>query len=326
MLRVLEADLRSLSLEARRRFPEVKEAAEAALGRLRSSSDRGELPLPFTLADDLLLPFTLALAARSDTLPPLALAAVQRLLAHGAVHAEHLPAIASQLVARAGPPSSDEMLLKVLQTVLTVGSCPQLLTSEVVVGQLLSLCLALLSAKSPTVRRTASATGQQFVALLLELAMGEAAAAAAAEPTAESSTKLARLPVASRCAYLAMLDLCLLAAGEPPQWLSPLGAPVPVLFALEVVQRALATSEQLFLGHAHFRHLLRERVCPLALKCMQHAAQHTAVGEWEMVLRTCHLATTLLGGYAKVRAPPSSRSPTRRPINHRRFARAGSAH
>eukprot|EP00965_Chrysotila_dentata_P142888 4721794-Pleurochrysis_carterae.AAC.2 len=35
MLRVIEGDLRALSLEARRRFPEVKEAAERALQRLR---------------------------------------------------------------------------------------------------------------------------------------------------------------------------------------------------------------------------------------------------------------------------------------------------
>ena len=42
MLRVLEKDLHDLSQDARRQFPEVKEAAERALQRLRVVQD--ELP------------------------------------------------------------------------------------------------------------------------------------------------------------------------------------------------------------------------------------------------------------------------------------------
>ena len=47
LLRTVETDLRSLSMEARRRFPEVKEAAERALQRLRTAQEslRQDAPL-----------------------------------------------------------------------------------------------------------------------------------------------------------------------------------------------------------------------------------------------------------------------------------------
>jgi len=160
-------------------------------------------------------------------------------------------------------------------------------------------------------RHTASATGQQFVSLLLDLASAEAAAAqkdprapppAAAAPSAAAASAardLSRLSVAARCAYLAVVDLCDLASGEPAQWLTGLSSPVPTVFALEVVQRTLASHATLFLGQPDFRHLLHEHVCPLALKCMQHTVQHQAVTDWEHALRACHLTATLLLSYAR---------------------------
>ena len=112
MIRVIENDLRALSLEARRRFPEVKEAAARALQRLKTAQE--SLPESASLAEqaavvasseEVLLPFTLALATRSDALPLCALGAVQRMISHGAVAPPRLPAIASQLIARATAPS-----------------------------------------------------------------------------------------------------------------------------------------------------------------------------------------------------------------------------
>ncbi|EOD39941.1 hypothetical protein EMIHUDRAFT_223134 [Emiliania huxleyi CCMP1516] len=205
LLRTVETDLRSLSMEARRRFPEVKEAAERALQRLRTAQEslRQDAPLAEQAAavatsEEVLLPFTLALACKSEALPLCALSAVQRMISHSAVAPVHLPAIASQLIARAQMPSEDSMLLKVLQT-----------------------------------------------------------------------------------------------------WLTGLSSPVPTVFALEVVQRTLASHATLFLGQPDFRHLLHEHVCPLALKCMQHTVQHQAVTDWEHALRACHLTATLLLSYAR---------------------------
>ena len=146
-------------MEARRRFPEVKEAAERALQRLRTAQEslRQDAPLAEQAAavatsEEVLLPFTLALACKSEALPLCALSAVQRMISHSAVAPVHLPAIASQLIARAQMPSEDSMLLKVLQTVLTIASSPALLLTDLLVSQLLLLCLTLLGSRSVTVR------------------------------------------------------------------------------------------------------------------------------------------------------------------------------
>ena len=175
----------------------------------------------------MLMPFMLALASKSDALPLSALGAVQRMISHNAVAPQRLPTVTSQLIARAQLPSADESsLLKVLQTVLTIASSPALLYSDTTVSQLLLLCLTLQQSRSATIKNTASASVQQFVALLLDAVAEERPSSGAAPPKAAdgplqppSAQLLASLTVAARCAFMAIQDLCLLAHGEPALWL-----------------------------------------------------------------------------------------------------------
>jgi len=247
-----------------------------------------------------LVPFMLALASKSDSLPLSALGAVQRMISHDAIAPQRLPSVTLQLIARAQLPSADESsLLKVLQTVLTIASSPALLHSDTTVSQLLLLCFTLQQSRSPTIKNTASATVQQFVALLLDCVVAEDDMAPAANEEAPGSSAptqsaIQMLSVAARCAYLAVHDLCLLANGEPALWLPALG-PVSVTFALEVVQRTLQSHRNLFIRMPPFRYLLRERACALVLKTLQQPQQ-----EWPVALRLAHLTSTLLSSYAAV--------------------------
>ena len=91
LLRLLEQDLRALSeVRDARKYPEVKEAAERALLKLRSIAKA--LPPDASAADQaaavasadeeaavMLVPFMLALASNSSALPLSALGAVQRM-------------------------------------------------------------------------------------------------------------------------------------------------------------------------------------------------------------------------------------------------------
>ena len=147
VLGVVELDLRSLSVEGRRKFPEVKDAVERALLRINAihkqlpqSASATEQAEALAAEEEVLLPLTLALASKSDTLPELALKAVQRMISHNAVAPQRLPAVVSQLIARAQSPSADEpSLLRVLQTVLTIASSPALLHNDTIVQQLILL-------------------------------------------------------------------------------------------------------------------------------------------------------------------------------------------
>ena len=196
-------------------------------------------------------------------------------------------------------PSADEpSLLKVLQTVLTIASSPALLHSDTTVSQLLLLCLTLQQNRSTTIKNTASATVQQFVALLLDAVAAEKPVSAPTAPgdtlKAPSAETLASLSVAARCAFMAVQDLCLLAHGEPSLWL-PGSGPVSVPFAFEVINRTLASHAPLFISFAPFTFLLRERCCALVLKTMQQPSQ-----EWPVALRLAHLTATLLSLYTSV--------------------------
>ena len=136
---IVEADLRTLSLEARRRHPEVKEAAERALQRLRTAVPEGASPAEqaaaLAQAEEVLLPFTMALAPRSDAMPLCALGAIQRLISHRAIAPPQLPGIISQLLARVQS-SEEAFLLKALQTALIIASSPALLYRDAVVRPL----------------------------------------------------------------------------------------------------------------------------------------------------------------------------------------------
>jgi len=302
VLGVIELDLRSLATNANRKFPEVKDAVERALLRIRAiheqltpSASAAEQAVALAASEEVLLPLMLALACKSDTLPELALKAVQRMLSHNAVAPQRLPAVVSQLIARAQSPAADEpSLLRVLQTVLTIASSPALLHNDTVVAQLLLLCLTLQQHRSGNIRNTAVATVQQFIALLLDIVASEPDPTAGSRGDMTQRPELGALSVAARCTFLAFQDLCLLANGESAQWLPGTG-PVRIQFALEMVQRTLQSHSELFMHRRPFQYLLKERACPLLLKTMQ---QPSSQQEWGAMLRLLHLTATLLCGYA----------------------------
>ena len=217
---------------------------------------------------------------------------------------QRLSTVTTQLIARAQQPSADEpSLLKVLQTVLTIASSPALLHSDTTVSQLLLLCLTLQQNRSNTIKNTASATVQQFVALLLDAVAAEKASTFDKPPppppqpdvklSPPTKDQLSSLSVAARCAFMAVQDLCLLANGEPALWL-PGSGPLSIPFAFEVINRTLASHVPLFIHFEPFRFLLRERCTALVLKTAQQPERQ----EWAVALRLSHLTSTLLISYA----------------------------
>ena len=122
LIHLIEQDLRALSNEARRRFADVKDAAERAMVALRSvqaklppSASPAEQGAAVAASQDVLMPFMLALASKSDTLPQMALGAVQRMISHAALAPHQMPAVISQLIARAQSPYEDEKALLACQ-------------------------------------------------------------------------------------------------------------------------------------------------------------------------------------------------------------------
>ncbi|OAY78947.1 Protein MON [Ananas comosus] len=132
---VLEADLRALSAEARRRYPAVKDAAEHAILKLRSLSSPSEI----AQNEDIVRIFLMACDVKSVKLSVIGLSCLQKLISHDAVALSALTEILSTL--------KDENM-----------------------AQALGICLHLLESNRSldSVRSTAAATFRQAVALVFD--------------------------------------------------------------------------------------------------------------------------------------------------------------
>ncbi|BAF06308.2 Os01g0772700 [Oryza sativa Japonica Group] len=111
----LEADLRALSAEARRRHPSVKDAAEHAILKLRSLSS----PMEIAQNEDILRMFLVACSVKSVKLSVIGLSCLQKLISHDAVASSALKDILTTLKDHAE--MTDEIVqLKTLQTILII--------------------------------------------------------------------------------------------------------------------------------------------------------------------------------------------------------------
>lgn len=162
---VLESDLRSLSVEARRRHPAVKDGAEHAILKLRSMSS----PSDIAENEDILRIFLLACEAKTIKLSVIGLSSLQKLISHDAVSPSALKEILLTLKDHAEV-SDETVQLKTLQTILIIFQSRLHPESEENMAQALGICIRLLenNRSSDSVRNTAAATFRQAVALIFD--------------------------------------------------------------------------------------------------------------------------------------------------------------
>ena len=120
----LEDDLRALSVEAKKRYPMVKEAAERSIIKLRAKmavllreARSGTVETKFQTDEELLRPFVLACnhADVAVKLAVISLSSFQRLLSRGCVEESQFPNIVRVLRIQSLS-HEDDILLRILQT------------------------------------------------------------------------------------------------------------------------------------------------------------------------------------------------------------------
>lgn len=293
-LALLEADLRALSAEARRgdgfagwltgpQHPELKEAAEHAIIKLRSLPPGAEPGPAVAGCEEVLRPFLLACESRSVPLALLGLGCVQKLLANDGVAAEHLPAVIAVL--QHFPEVFDEgVQLKTLQTVLTILQSRLFPAEESVLAMLLGLCFRMQGStrSSDSVHTIAAATLRQAVALLFDrvvASMMETGASAEA-PSAIVQTAL-----------LLFDDLCHLAGGKSAAWLQV--QPLPKVIALDMLEFVLSQYAVVFKSLPPFERLIGGRLCSLLMTSLRGSTEYepgaadlNEVAEKRLLLRT----------------------------------------
>ncbi|KAG9288486.1 hypothetical protein G9A89_015692 [Geosiphon pyriformis] len=268
----LLAELLQLSNEARRKHPEIKEAAERSKFVLKTLKERSGLDISQELGKnpDFIRPFLLACETKHVKLITLSIGSLQKLISHHAIPESSVKGILKTLndIMSHGV----DIQLKILQTLPPLLSNYAILSGDLL-AEALMICFRLQDSKIVVVNKTAIAMLQQLVINIFEKVEKEDEIKerdGSIQPTStvvkiNGKGDIALGPCA-RDAYYLFQDLCLLINLEQPTFLS-LNS-LSRAFGLELIESVLTNHLKLFKTHPEFSSILHERICPLIIKVL----------------------------------------------------------
>ncbi|KAM8890970.1 protein MON2 homolog isoform 2-T2 [Spinachia spinachia] len=269
LLENMQTDLRSLSMECKKKFPPVKEAAESGIVKIKTIAVRntGILAALKENSLEVVQPFLMGCGTKEPKITQLCLAAIQRLMSHEVVSEAAAGNIINMLWQLMENGLEE---LKLLQTVLVL-----LTTNTVVHDEVLSkaivLCFRLHFTKDNITNNTAAATVRQVVTVVFERMVAEDErfkGVAEQPPPVQGNTNrrsVSTLRPSAKDAYMLFQDLCQLVNADAPYWLVGM-TEMTRTFGLELLESVLNDFPGVFLQHQEFSFLLKERVCPLVIK------------------------------------------------------------
>uniref|UniRef100_A0A3Q1J8N5 Protein MON2 homolog n=1 Tax=Anabas testudineus TaxID=64144 RepID=A0A3Q1J8N5_ANATE len=265
----MQTDLRSLSMECKKKFPPVKEAAESGIVKIKTIAARNAdiLAALKENSSEVVQPFLMGCGTKEPKITQLCLAAIQRLMSHEVVSEAAAGNIINMLWQLMENGLEE---LKLLQTVLVL-----LTTNTVVHDEVLSkaivLCFRLHFTKDNITNNTAAATVRQVVTVVFERMVAEDErfkGIVEQPPPVQGNTNrrsVSTLRPSAKDAYMLFQDLCQLVNADAPYWLVGM-TEMTRTFGLELLESVLNDFPGVFLEHQEFSFLLKERVCPLVIK------------------------------------------------------------
>ncbi|XP_076863184.1 protein MON2 homolog isoform X1 [Brachyhypopomus gauderio] len=265
----MQADLRCLSMECKKKFPPVKEAAESGIVKIKTIAARNSdiLAALKDNSSEVVQPFLMGCGTKEPKITQLCLAAIQRLMSHEVVSEAAAGNIINMLWQLMENGLEE---LKLLQTVLVL-----LTTNTVVHDEVLSkaivLCFRLHFTKDNITNNTAAATVRQVVTVVFERMVAEDErfkGMAVQTPAVQGNCNrrsVSTLRPGAKDAYMLFQDLCQLVNADAPYWLVGM-TEMTRTFGLELLESVLNDFPGVFLQHQEFGFLLKERVCPLVIK------------------------------------------------------------
>uniref|UniRef100_H3C018 Protein MON2 homolog n=1 Tax=Tetraodon nigroviridis TaxID=99883 RepID=H3C018_TETNG len=269
LLENMQTDLRSLSMECKKKFPPVKEAAESGIVKIKTIAARNTdiLRALKENSSEVVQPFLMGCGTKEPKITQLCLAAIQRLMSHEVVSEAAAGNIINMLWQLMENGLEE---LKLLQTVLVL-----LTTNTVVHDEVLSkaivLCFRLHFTKDNITNNTAAATVRQVVTVVFERMVAEDErfkGIVEQPPPVQGNTNrrsVSTLRPSAKDAYMLFQDLCQLVNADAPYWLVGM-TEMTRTFGLELLESVLNDFPGVFLQHQEFSFLLKERVCPLVIK------------------------------------------------------------
>ncbi|RPA82192.1 hypothetical protein BJ508DRAFT_208402 [Ascobolus immersus RN42] len=265
---VLTSDLTGLLHETKRKFSDVKSAAEKSLADLKSLGGLTEAQLAAELSDrsTFVTPFIQACKTKNAKVSAIGVGSLQRIIVSKALARSRLKEAVDAL--RDGAQLGVDVQLKILQ------SLPAILQNygDEVNGPLLSdilhLCSTLQAGKNAIVNNTAAATFLQLVVSTFDKVVDEDASSAEVQTVGEVPTETGSVALkpAAADAYQVFHDVCLLTEGHKARFLQE--AAFTQSFGLELIESLLSNHPNLFITHPEQTFLVKSRVLPLVIRLL----------------------------------------------------------
>ncbi|KAK9890442.1 hypothetical protein WA026_010528 [Henosepilachna vigintioctopunctata] len=267
----LLSDFKSLSSECKKKYPQVREAAEEAMQKLKSVLSTPQDIL--YIINQIIYPLSQGCESKDVKIIKLCLQIMQKLITHQLIDQKGAMFITNTLWILMESGIEEVKLLQSATLLLT--------TNNVVHGDTLAktlvLCFRLHFAKNSTTINTAGATVRQLVSLVFERVVAEHELLSKAESPppprqinledlkSPSPNAPKGLPPCAADAYLLFQDLVQLVHADQPCWLIGM-TEMTRTFGLELLESVLIQYSQIFYRNEEFSFLLKERVCALVIK------------------------------------------------------------
>ncbi|CAH1153236.1 unnamed protein product [Phaedon cochleariae] len=268
----LQSDFKTLSGESKKKYPQVKEACEEAIAKLKGAQSSQQISANYVV-NQIIYPLSQGCETKDVKLIRLCLQIMQKLIKNQVVDQKGALYITDTLWSLMELGIEE---VKILQTVTLL-----LTTNTVVHGETLArtlvLCFRLHFTKNSTTINTAGATVRQLVYLVFERVVAEEEQLKKSEKYTQrgpvnteelkipSSVPPKGLPPCAGDAFLLFHDLVQLVNADQPYWLIGM-TEMTRTFGLELLESVLTQFSSVFHKNAEFSFLLKERVCALVIK------------------------------------------------------------
>ncbi|KAJ2939441.1 hypothetical protein O0L34_g10873 [Tuta absoluta] len=277
-MEVLQTDFRTLSLETKKKYPQIREACDEAIEKLQLASNNPQHNNLYGVVNQILYPLVQGCESKDLKIIKFCLGTIQRLIAQQGIDAKGARHVVDCLynLGQAGL-----LELKLLQTAALL-----MTTSDLVHGDTLArtmvLCMRMVTpneTRDVSTSHAAAATVRQLVALVFERATHEAEGTLKVNPAdirPQNNSKAPKdLKPCAVDAFLIMQDIIQLINGDSPHWLVGI-SDVPKTFGLELLDTVLTDFSSIFYKISEFRFLLKEHVCALIIRLFSPNVKYRA--------------------------------------------------
>ncbi|CAH0731493.1 unnamed protein product, partial [Brenthis ino] len=274
---VLQNDFKTLSLETKKKYPQIREACDEAIEKLALASNNPQASL-YGVVNQILYPLVQGCESKDVKIIKFCLGTIQRLIAQQGIDAKGARHVVDCLY-NLGQTNTLELKLLQLAALLMT-------TSDLVHGDTLArtmvMCMRMVPAsetRDVSTSHAAAATVRQLVALVFEKALAEANGTLKVNPAdvrMQANNKAPKdLKPCAVDAYLILQDIIQLINGDAAHWLVGI-SDVPKTFGLELLDTVLTDFSDVFFKISEFRFLLKEHVCALIIRLFSPNVKYRA--------------------------------------------------